>query len=189
MDRDSVLKLLKIFTIGFIALLLLELIDLFLFGNIIITLESEDIVLSRLLFSSEFLSFTDSSVYILLVITSFLFLALSTFLLKLILKGNMENIRLSKIILMIGLLLLVGNFVKLEYIFFLSNSNIIYPLSESYTFIQIIYDHSITPLFGAIMWFYLTIVSACLILSGLVFGAVGLQWFLKLENELKKVQK
>ena len=186
MDRNSVLRLLKIFTFAFIIILLLELIDLFLFGNIIITLEGEDIPLTRILFSSEFLSFTDTLIYVLLIITSFLFLALSLFLLKLILKGNMEDIRLSKIILMVGLLLLVGNFVKLEYIFFLTNSTIIYPLSTTYTFIQIIYDHSITPIFGAIMWIYLTVVSACLIISGLIFGGVGLQWFLKLENKRKK---
>ena len=186
MDRDGILKWLRIFTFAFIALLLLELVDLFLFGNIIITLEGEEIALARLLFSSEFLSYTDTLVYILLVLTSFLFLTLSIFLLRFSLKGNMENLKLSKILLMIGLLLLVGNFVKLEYIFFLSNSTIIYPLSTDYTFIQIIYDHSITPLFGAIMWMYFTIVSACLLLSGLIFGAVGLQWFLKLENEIKK---
>lgn len=186
MDRDGILKWLKIFSFAFIILLVLELCDLFLFGNVVITLESEQVTLARFLFSSDFLSLTSPVLYVLLILTSSLFLTLSLFILRLTLKRDMGDNKLSKVILMIGLVLLVGNFVKLEYIYFLNNSSVIATLSTPYTFIQVIYDQTVTPLFGAIMWIYLTAVSATLILSGLIFGAFGLQWFLKLEKEIKK---
>jgi hypothetical protein len=53
-------------------------------------------------------------------------------------------------------------------------------------FINLIYNQTITPLFGAIMWNYLLISSSAFIISGLIYGGVGLQWTLALRNDLKK---
>ena len=71
----------------------------------------------------------------------------------------------------------------------IENSIISISPSTSYKFIEIIYNFSITPVFVAIMWLYINIVAATIILSGLIFGAVGLQWFLNLRNEFGKVKK
>jgi hypothetical protein len=189
MDREGVLKWLKIFSIAFIFLFILEIIDLFLFGSMQITLGSEQVFLNRILFSSEFIGLSSSILYIFLVVISFLFLTLSIFLLRLALQAKMETLRLSKIIFMVGLLLLIADFLKLFYIYILDNSMISIPPSTSYNFIKIIFNFSITPLFVAIMWLYLAIVAAIMITSGLIFGGVGLQWFLKLEKESRALKK
>ena len=189
MNREGVLKWLKIFSIGFIIFFILEILDLFLFGNMQVTLESEHIFLINLLFSSEFTIITSSTLYIFLIIMSFLFLTLSIFLLRLALKGKIETVRLSKTVFMVGLIFLTADFLKLFYIYMIDNSIISISPSTSYKFIEIIYNFSIAPLFVAIMWLYLVIVAAIMIFSGLIFGGVGLQWFLKLEKETKVVKK
>ena len=189
MNRESILKWLKIFSIAFMFLFILEIIDLFLFGCMQITLGSEQVFLNRIIFSSEFIGLPSSMLYIFLVIISFLFLTLSIFLLRLALQAKIETLKLSKTIFMVGLLFLIANFIKLFYIYVVDNSIISIPPSISYNFIEIIYNFSITPLFVAIMWLYLVIVAAIMIFSGLIFGGVGLQWFLKLQNETKAVKK
>jgi hypothetical protein len=189
MNREGVLKWLKIFSIGFIILFILEILDLFLFGNMQITLENENIFLTRLLFSSEFTNLSISILYILLVIISFLFLTLSIIILRLSFKTKMETIRLSKMVFMVGLFFLVADFMKLFFIYMLDNTIISIPPSTSYNFIEIIFNFSITPLFVAIMWLYLIVVVATMIISGLIFGGVGLQWFLKLQDDFRKVKK
>ena len=189
MDREGVLKWVKIFSIAFIFLFILEIIDLFLFGSMKVTLGSEQVFLNRILFSSEFIDLSSSTLYIFLVVISFLFLTLSIFILRLAIRAKIETLKLSKIIFMVGLLLLIADFLKLFYIYILDNSIISIPPSTSYNFIEIIYNFSITPLFVAIMWLYLVIVAAIMIFSGLIFGGVGLQWFLKLEKETRDVKK
>ena len=71
----------------------------------------------------------------------------------------------------------------------LDNTIISIPPSTSYNFIEIIFNFSITPLFVAIMWLYLIVVVATMIISGLIFGGVGLQWFLKLQDDFRNVKK
>jgi hypothetical protein len=189
MNREGVLKWLRIFSIGFIILFILEILDLFFFGTMQITIENKQKFVASLLFSSEFTDLSSSILYVLLMIISFLFLILSAFLLRFAMKGNIENIRLSKMVLMVGLIFLVADFIKLFYIYMLDNSIVSIPPSISTKFIEIIYNFSITPLFIAIMWLYVSIVATIMIVSGLIFGGVGLQWFLKLQKGFGKVKK
>lgn len=189
MEREGVLKWLKIFSIAFIFLYIIEIIDLLFFGNMQINLEGEHVFLTQLLFSSEFANLTSSILYIFLVSTSLLFLVFSFFLLRISIQGKIENLRLSKIIFMVGLLFLTADFMKFFYVYMIDNSIISIPPSISYTFIEIIYNFSITPLFVGFMWSYITILAVIMIFSGLIFGGVGLQWFLKLDNEARKSKK
>jgi hypothetical protein len=189
MDREGVLKWLKIFSIGFIILYLLEILDLFFFGTMQITVESEQKFVANLIFSSEFTDLSSSILYIFLIILSFVYLTFSVFLLRLALKQNVENIRLSKMVLMVGLIFLAANFIKLFYLYMIDNSIVSIPPSIHSKFIEIIYNFSITPLFIAIMWLYISIVASTMIISGLIFGGVGLQWFLKLNTEFRKAKK
>ena len=186
MKREVVLKWLKIFSIAFIFLYIIEFIDLLFFGNMQINLEGEQVLLTNLIFSSEFINLTSSISYIFLVSLSLTFLIFSMFLLRISIQGKIENLRLSKIIFMAGLICLTADFIKLFYIYIIDTSIISIPPSTSYTFIEIVFNYSITPLFVEFMWFYIIIVAAIMIFSGLILSGVGLQWFLKLENEAGK---
>jgi hypothetical protein len=53
----------------------------------------------------------------------------------------------------------------------------------------VLYSPSITPVIGAIMWVYLTIVISCFLVSGLIFGGVGLKWMLLIQEEKETSNK
>jgi len=183
MERKVVLKWLKIFSAGFFILSIVELLDLILFSFLInLTIDGAYYTIFDVVFNSGFMTIHAMLLWIVLlcVICSFIVLSLSIF--KAAKKNTIETYTFAKFLLLIGLFLVIGGFIKTNFVILLGNSKIIIPptLPPIPTLQDTIYAQS---LFGSIMWVYFTFVTSCFLISGLIFGGVGLKWILLIQEE------
>ena len=183
MERKVVLKWLKIFSASFFFLSIIELLDLILFSFLInLNLDGTQYNIFRIVFQSGFMTIHAMLLWIILlcVICSFIVLSLSIF--KVAKKNAIESHALAKFLLLIGLFLIIGGFIKTNFIVLLGKSNINTGMTNI-TFQNALNSPSITPILGTIMWVYFIVVASCFLVSGLIFGGIGLKWMLLIQEE------
>jgi len=183
MEREAVLKWVKIFSVSFFILSIVELLDLILFSSLItLNLDSALYSITTIIFQSGFMSIYAMLLWIILlcVIISFIVLSLSIF--RVVKKDNIDNYVLAKFLLLIGLFLIIGDFIKTNFVVLLGKSTINTGIT-TITLQDALYTPSITPLFGTLMWIYFTVVISCFLISGLIFGGIGLKWMLLIQEE------
>jgi hypothetical protein len=120
--------------------------------------------------------------WIILLCVNIGFIILSFSIFRVAKKDKIDNYILAKFLLLIGLFLIIGDFIKTNFGVLLSNSTINTGIT-TITLQDALYTPSITPLLGAIMWFYFTIVISCFLVSGLIFSGIGLKWMLLIQEE------
>ncbi|MFX1590052.1 MAG: hypothetical protein ACFFC1_18070 [Promethearchaeota archaeon] len=183
MERDTILKFLTYFSIGFTIVILIELIVIILFSTIIeLDLGPYTVNIITMIFVSGFTSLDVILEWILLLMAICGFLALNIALLILSLKKKKEGVLLAKFLLLIGMFFLISGFIKMFSIYLLANSVIQYN-SSSIVFQTALYTDSITPFLGAVMWIYILAVTMSILISGLVFGGIGLKTMLQMEEK------
>ena len=183
MEREAVLKWVKIFSMSFFILSIVELLDLILFSCLItLNLDSSLYSITTIIFQSGFMSIHAMLLWIILlcVIISFIVLSLSIF--RVVKKDNINNYVLAKFLLLIGLFLIIGDFIKTNFVVLLGKNTINTGIT-TITLQDALYTPSITPLFGTLMWIYFTVVISCFLISGLIFGGIGLKWMLLIQEE------
>jgi hypothetical protein len=182
MERKVILKWLSIFSVCFFVLLTVELLDLIIF-SIAINMDLDgQLTIFYLIFQSGFMSIHAPLLWIFLLCVICAFIALILSIYRVAKKQIIENYNLAKFLLLIGLFFVIGGFIKMSFIVLLGN-NIVSTGSTTITFQNALYSPTITPVIGAIMWVYFIIVVCSILISGLIFGAIGLQWMLLIQNE------
>ena len=182
MERKVVIKWLKIFSISFLILSLVGLVDLILLSMIInVTLDSQPYTILTIIFQSGFMNFHAALLWIVLLSIFCGFMVLSYSIFTVANKNTLDEV-LAKFLLLIGLFLIIGGFITMNFIVLLSNSTINTGLT-TIIFRNALYTPSITPVIGAIMWWYFTDLIGCFLISGLIFGGIGLKWMLLIQEE------
>ncbi len=156
-----------------------ELLDLILFSTLInLTLDSSQYSIINIIFESGLMTPHAILLWIFLLCVICGFIVLSYSLFNVVKKDKIENHTLAKFLLLIGLFLIIGGFIKTSFITLLQNSiiNTITPETLQHAIIS-------QSLFGSIMWIYFTLVAGCFLTSGLIFGAIGLKWMLLIQEE------
>jgi len=183
MERKVVLKWVKIFSIGFLILSLVGLVDLILFSTIInVILDSTQYTILTIIFQSGFMTFHAVLIWIVLLCTFCGFIALSCAIFKVASNNTLDEKILAKFLLLIGLFFIIGGFITMSFVVLLGKSTINTGITNI-AFQHAIYSPSITSAIGALMWWYFTVFVACFLISGLIFGGFGLQWMLLIEEE------
>ncbi len=183
MKKETLLKILTYFSTGFIIIILIELIVIILFSTIIeLNLGPYTVNIITMIFASGFTSFDVILEWILLLMAVCGFLALNFALLIISIKKKKESILLAKFLLMIGMFFLISGFIKMFSIYLLANSVIKYN-SSSIIFQTALYTDTITPFLGAVMWIYISAVTISILVSGLIFGGIGLKAMMKMEEK------
>ena len=183
MERKVVIKWLKIFSISFLILSLVGLVDLILFSTIInVTLDTQQFNILTIIFQSGFMSPHAALLWIILLSVFCGYIVFSYSIFKVANKNTIKSEILAKFLLLIGLFLIIGGFITMNFIVLLGNSNINTGVYNE-MFQNALFSPSITPIFGAIMWFYFTVVICCFLTSGLIFGGIGLKWMLLIQEE------
>lgn len=162
---------------------MVELLDLILISTLIkLNLDGSQYSIITIIFQSSFTSphAVLLWIFLLCIICGFIVLSYSIF--KVAKKAEIENLTLAKFLLLIGLFLIIGGFIKINFIVLLGNSSIDTGLT-TVTLQDALYTPTITPNFGAIMWLYFTVVVSCFLVSGLIFGGIGLKWMLLIQEE------
>lgn len=183
MERKVVIKWLKIFSISFLILSLVGLLDLILVSTIInVTLDSQQFNILTIIFQSGFMTPHAALLWIILLCVFCGFIMLSYSIFKVANKNTLEDKILAKFLLLIGLFLIIGGFITMNFIVLLGNSYI--NTGTTYITLQNAqYSPVYTPIMGAIMWMYFTVFASCFLTSGLIFGGVGLKWMLLIQEE------
>jgi len=184
MDRQVVIKYLKRFSIGFIIISIIEIVDLILLSTIIeINIDAQTVNMIELLLNSAWISFHGIFLLFFLLIIPFGFAAIGLAIFMISRRENLDDFMLAKFIMMTGLIFLLGSFIKAEYIVLLSDTEL--TLSVPVSFQNILYNPSNTPFIGAVMWIYPMSLFCVFLTSGMIFGGIGLKWFLIIDREKK----
>lgn len=176
MERDKIIKWLTIFSIGYIIIFIIELLDLILLSSVItLSIDSEPMTISHLLFNSGHVDIQLAVLWIFYGITSSAFLVLGVALFRIAKQNKRQDQNLAKTLLITGLFMVIASFFKYELIYFI-NKTLIDTGGSSTVFMNIIYNNSITPIVGAWMWFILTFITITILISSFIISAAGLQW-------------
>ncbi|MFX0009127.1 MAG: hypothetical protein ACFE9R_02325 [Candidatus Hermodarchaeota archaeon] len=182
MEIKLVYKWLGIFGVAFCLITMVELIFNLLFSmTITMNLNGDILPVGGLIFASGFMPIHAMLIEVILLCVILIFMALGAILFFISRKKKFQELNLAKYILMIGLFLIIGGFFKLTFLTFLEKTGITTG-TISIQFQDAIYTPSITPLFGAIIWMYFIGIACTFLISGVIFGAVGLKWILNLQE-------
>ena len=95
---------------------------------------------------------------------------------------KIESGPLAKYIVVIGMVIVLGGFIKMNYFVLLGKTTITSAFT-TISFQNALYNTYITPIMPAIFWVYFMSVNVGLMLTGLVVTAVGIKWTLLQEAE------
>ncbi|MFX1294125.1 MAG: hypothetical protein ACFFD2_04615 [Promethearchaeota archaeon] len=178
-------KVLVIFGILFIAVSAIELFNIYLLMITTINLYGKKMLFQDFIFNSTIVPPSGTILFIFIIITVIFFLIVGILLLKISSKKIIDNTSRAKSMLMLGVLILIFSFIKLGYITFLNRTEINIG-SEFRTFQHIIYSSNFGPFYIVIIWLFFIGVVCFYLMSGLVFGALGLHWTLELQKQEEK---
>ena len=182
MEIKLVYKWLGIFGLAFFLIALVELTFNLIFSmTITMNLNGDNLPVGGVIFTSGFMPIHAMLIEIVLISATLIFMALGAILFFISRKKEFQELNLAKYLLITGLFLIIGGFFKVTFLTFLGKTEITtgtIPIS----FQEAIYTPSITPLFGAIIWMYFIGVACTFLISGVIFGAIGLKWILNLQE-------
>jgi hypothetical protein len=183
MERKAVNKWLKIFSISFLILSIVSLVDLILFSSIInVFIDSQNLTILTIIFQSGLMSFHAMLIWIILFVIFCGFIVFSYSIFKVANKNTIKDEILAKFLLLIGLFLIIGGFITMNFIVLLGKTYI-NSVPTPITFQNALYSPSITPIIGAIMWMYFSFFIYCFLISGMIFGGIGLKWMLLIQEK------
>jgi hypothetical protein len=183
LEIKIVYKWLGIFGLAFFLISLAEFIFNLIFNmTISMNLNGDNLPVGGVIFTSGFMPIHAILIEIVLISANLIFMALGAILFFISKKKEFQELNLAKYILMIGLFLIIGGFFRITFLTFLGKTEIA-TSTISIQFQAAIYTPSITPLFGAIIWIYFIGVVCSFLISGTIFGAIGLKWILNLQNK------
>ena len=183
MEIKLIYMWLGIFGLAFFLISVVELIFNLIF-NIAITmnLSSDNLPIGDVIFTSGFMPIHAILIEVIIISTTLIFMALGAIVFFISRKKGFHELNLAKYLLLIGLFLILGGFFKMTFLTFLGKTEIIAG-TTSIQFQDAVYNQSITPLFGAIIWMYFIGAICSFLISGIIIAAVGLKWILNLQEK------
>jgi hypothetical protein len=182
MKYEKVVIFLEIVGSIFIVISILEIVYVVLLHFTPFILDGNLLSLFEFIYSSTIFPLSGTLLWLFMIISMFGYLILGIFLFKLSSTKKIESGPLAKYIVVIGMVILLGGFVKMNYFVLLGKSTI----STTYTTISFqnaLYNTSITGIMPAIFWIYFMSVNCAIMITGLVVTAVGIKWTLLQEAE------
>lgn len=182
MDHKKVIKFLTI--IGYIFIII-SYIEIIFFIALNFTnfnyLDINPIHLSDFIYGSSYISLTGTILWIFLIISMICFLVLGFYIFRTAKFSKIESKSLAKLMVVIGMVVLIGAFVKMNFLVLLGKTDIS-TISGSISFQSALYDFDITPIIPGVFWIYFISVNCALMIGGLALTAVGIKYSLLIEN-------
>ncbi|MFX1275977.1 MAG: hypothetical protein ACFFBP_23055 [Promethearchaeota archaeon] len=181
MEREIIDKCLKYFSILIFITSLVELILAIIISLIPIIVNSEVIPLINFILSDSF-QIAGSVSWILTIITPLFTLILGLFLYFIITKKQISIEYLSKYMMVFGLIIMIGTFIKLEYQYILQKVSVVIG-TDTKQFLLVLIDPSITPFSVLVLWTIQTSIYCGYTVLAIVITAGGLNKSLKIEKD------
>lgn len=186
MEYSAIKKYLLPVSLIFIVVSVVEIINVFILLGTKLTIDGDSLTFAQFIADSTLLPTKALIVWILLMISSYLFCILGGLLYYLRSKENLDHLVMSKYLTTLGMLILLTSFIKLEYIILLAKTEVL--IADDLTFQLALYDLNIAPAYVAALWIYFYATVCCFLMFGLVVAASGLKWTLEIEKEDEKEQ-
>ena len=181
MEYKKILKFLEIVSIIFIILSLIEFAYMILFNFTEFNFYGNSIFLYEFIYSSNIMPLSGRLLWVFLIISVFCFLILGIFLYKTVIKKKIESRSLAKFMVVVGMVILLTGFVKMNYLVLLGKTKLSLN-SDSIAFQSALYDLYITSLAPAALWGFFISVICCFLTLGLIITALGIKWTLLQEE-------
>jgi hypothetical protein len=182
MEHKKVAKFLAIIGYLFMILSFFE-IEFFILLNFteFNDIKTNPILLSDFIYGSDYISLTGTILWLFTVGSMICFLILGFFILRTSKSEKIEDKLLAKLMVVIGMVVILGAFVKMDYIVLLGKTKIS-TLSGNVAFQSALYDFDITSIVPAIIWLYFISGTCCFMIVGLIITALGIKWTLLIEQ-------
>lgn len=191
MERSAVKKGTLFIGLSFTIVSIIELIFMIIIGLTPATINGEAVPLSSLIFGGVIIPIEGAFLWIFLMVIMTFFAILGLVMSKIVTSKKIDDNTIGKYLSIIGMLILILSFVKLEYIILMQKTGVNYDTvrtcfpSETTcldTFQSLLYNPTITPFGAAALWIVFTAVVCGTLISGLVVAASGLKWVLEIEK-------
>jgi len=182
MEHKKVSKFLEIIGYIFMSLSCLEItffisLNFMEFNNI----ETNPILLSEFIYGSNYISLTGTVLWLILILSMVCYAIVGIVMFKTAKSNKIKNNLLAKLMIVIGMVILLGALVKMNFIVLLGKTDIS-TLSGDISFQSALYDFDIIPILPAIFWIYFISATCCFMIAGLTITTLGIKWTLLIEK-------
>ena len=178
MNHKKMIKFLKIIGILFMSVSVIEIALVISLNFTEFDLSGTPILLSEFIYGSSYISLRGTILWLFLIISMVIFLIAGFFIFKTANKNAIESKSLAKLMIVIGMVILIGALVKMNYLVLLGKTK----LSTGVSFQTALYRSDITPLMPAIFWGFFISVNCFLLITPLIITAFGIKWTLVIEE-------
>jgi len=184
MNHNKIIRFLQIVGLIFIIVSLVEIVFFIVFHFTPFDFTSGSLLLSEFIYSAEIIPLSGTLLWIFLIISMGCYLILGIFIYKIILSKTFESWSLAKYMIIIGMVILLGGFVKMNFLVLLGKIRIT-TISDSIRFQTALYNPTITPIMSAIFWIIYISINCYILIIALCITGIGIKWTLLQEEESK----
>lgn len=182
MEHKKVLRFFEIMGYIFMSISIIEIafvisLSFTAFDNLV----GSPILMSEFIFSTDYISLTGAVLWLFLIISMVCFLIAGFFMFKTARSKKIESASSAKLIIIFGMVLLLGAFVKMDLLVLLGKTDIT-TLSGPISFQSALYDFDITPIMPAVYWIFFISANCSFLIGALVITAIGIKWSLLIEQ-------
>jgi len=182
MKHNKILRFLQIVGLIFIIVSLVEIVFFIALHFTPFTLNGDSILLSEFIYSAEIIPLSGTILWLFLITAMVCYLILGIFMFKIISSKTIESWSLAKYMVVMGMVILLGGFVKMNFLVLLGKIDIT-TLSGSIRFQTALYNPTITPIMPAIFWIIYISINCYILIIGLCVTGVAIKWSLLQEEE------
>jgi hypothetical protein len=149
------------------------------------TIDGNSYLLAEFVYSSSIFPLSGTVLWLFLIISMAAYAIMGFFIYKIGSKTDIESIPLAKFLVVMGMVVLLAGFVKMNYLVNLGKTRITSTVTIV-SFQTALYDMNITPIMPAIFWVFFMSANIALLISGLVITAIGIKYTLLQEQEVNE---
>ena len=178
MDHKKMIKFLEIIGFIFMSLSIIE-IEFVIFLNFAeFYINGSSMLLSEFIYGSSYFPLTGTVLWLIFIISIAIFLIVGFFIFKTARKNMIESKSLAKLMVVLGMVILIGALLKMNYLVLLGKTN----LSTGISLQSVLFDFNLTPLISGISWIFFISVNCFLMIIALIITAFGIKWTLVIEQ-------
>ena len=182
MKHNKILRFLQIVGLIFIIVSLVEIVFFIALHFTPFTLNGDSILLSEFIYSAEIIPLSGTILWLFLITAMVCYLILGIFMFKIISSKTIESWSLAKYMVVMGMVILLGGFVKMNFLVLLGKTDIT-TLSGSIRFQTALYNPTITPIIAALVWIIYISINCYILIIGLCVTGIAIKWSLLQEEE------
>ncbi|MFX1477670.1 MAG: hypothetical protein ACFFCI_06030 [Promethearchaeota archaeon] len=184
MEYEKVVKFLKIIGCLFMSISVIEIALMISLNFTEFEITVNPILFSEFIYNSSYISLTGIILWLFLIFGMVVFLIIGFFIFKTARSNKIGEKSLSKLIIIMGMVVVMGAFVKMNYLILLGKTRLV-TKDGALRLYTVVYHYASVDL-PKIIWIYFISVNCFFILSGLVVTSVGIKWTLLIENSKPK---